>query len=195
VPVAAARLADVRVRDAAEAVAGGVEQQLLARTAGELLALALHVELLPAGRGTRGKCVAGALELREREKRGGAGSLLHQGCKIGTAPGVLRRAGRCDAAPVLFRRAERRDAAPVLFRRADPRDAAPRRLHRRRQRGPEVGELCVEPRDLVAQRPPRSRLVGDPRVDDPGFGTHTGLRAGLLVLGNGHVSHLLARSG
>jgi hypothetical protein len=182
VPVAAARLANVRVRDAAEAMAGGVEQQLLARAAGELLALALRVELLPAGRGARGEGVAGALEFREREKRGGAGSLLQRGGKTGAAPVLFRRAGRCDAAPVLFRRAGRCDAAP-------------RRLHRRRQRGPEVGELPIEPRDLVAQRPPCRRLVGDPRVDDPGFGTYTGLRAGLLVLGNGHVSHLLARSG
>jgi hypothetical protein len=195
VPVTAARLADVGIRDAAEAVAGGVEQELLARAAGELLALALRVELLPAGRGARGKRVAGALELREREQRGGAGSLLDRGGKTGAAPGVLDRAARRAAAPVLFRGAGRRDAALVLLRRAGRRDAAPRRVHRRRQRGPEVGELPVEPRDLVAQRPPCRRLVGDPRVDDPGFGTDTGPRAGLLVLGNGHVSHLLARSG
>jgi hypothetical protein len=191
VPVTAARLADVGIRDAAEAVAGGVEQELLARAAGELLALALRVELLPAGRGARGKRVAGALELREREQRGGAGSLFHRGGRIGAAPVLLRR----DAEPLLFRRAGRRDAEPVLFRRAARCDAAAGRLHRRRQRGPEVGELPVEPRDLVAQRPPCRRLVGDPRVDDPGFGTDTGHRAGLLVLGNGHVSHLLARSG
>jgi hypothetical protein len=54
----------------------------------------------------------------------------------------------------------------------------------------EIGELPVEPRDLVAEGAAGARLV-DSR---PGFAPHTGASAGQLVVDGRHVSHLSGRS-
>jgi hypothetical protein len=117
VPVAAARLADVGVRDACEAVAGGVEQHLLASTAGLLLAPAARVELLPPGCGLARKRVPRALEGGEAqeasatpggvERRGEGGG---EGSELLVEPGdlVAQRAPRRG----LVRR-RRRQQVPV----------------------------------------------------------------------------------
>ena len=103
-PVAAARLAHVLVRDAREWVAGRVEQQLLAGAPRFLLAAAARVERLADLSRLGGQVVADALELGEAQERGAGPAAVHGWRK--------RRA-----------------------------------------------ELLVEPRDLVAERAARGRVV------------------------------------
>jgi len=107
VPVAAARLAHVLVRDAREWVAGRVEQQLLAGAPRFLLAAAARVERLADLSRLGGQVVADALELGEAQERG----------------------------------------------------AGPAAVHGWRKRRAERAELLVEPRDLVAERAARGRVV------------------------------------
>jgi hypothetical protein len=73
VPVAAAGLADVGVRDSAEAVTGRVEQELLADAARLLVLAAALVQLAAQGGRSLREGVARPLEVGERE-HGRAGS-------------------------------------------------------------------------------------------------------------------------